>query len=522
MVKMNRLEYYQAGLYIRLSDEDGDKGESNSVTNQRSLLIEFCKSQPDLLICEIYIDDGYSGTNFQRPDFQRMLDDIENKKINCVIVKDLSRFGRDYIDTGHYLERFFPRRGIRFISISDGIDSKKNDYDLMLPIKNIFNEQYARDISKKIRYTIDTKQKAGEFIGAFASYGYKKDPNNKNKLLIDEYAADIVRRIFCLFLEGNGKQTIARILNEDGILSPTLYKNANGLKYRNSNVRHNNITWSYSTISNILSNEIYVGNMVQGRHRQSFGNKAKLTSKADWIVVKNTHDAIIDIDTWNKTQSMLQRRTRKLDLTTNQHIFAGFLRCGDCDYAMCKHYQIKDGEKIYQFMCGNYRKNGVKYCSSHIIDYTVLENIVLNDLKKIIKAIENLDAIVQSSMRINQKKNNYEQRKELEKLIKKYQEITQSMYEDYKEGILSKQEFLLYKGSYNLKIDNLRKQLSFFNNEEIDLKQNEWIEKLRKYKTIEKLDRSIIIEMINVIYIYDDKRVKIVYNFSNELENLFK
>ena len=286
---------FNVAVYIRLSREDGDKEESDSVGNQRRLLTEYIAKKEEFILYDIYIDDGYSGTNFNRPDFQRMITDIEEGKVNCVIVKDLSRFGRDYIDTGRYLERYFPEVGVRFISVTDGIDSMKQTYDMLLPIKNIFNEQYARDISKKIQSTMKSKQKAGEFIGAFTSYGYKKSPVNKNKLVIDDYAASVVRRIFSLYIHGFGKQKIAKILNEEGILSPVEYKKFNCDNYRNAKCLGSTTYWSYSAVNSILHRQMYVGNMVQGTKHQSMRSRQKKMPKEDWIIVENTHEPIIDL-----------------------------------------------------------------------------------------------------------------------------------------------------------------------------------------------------------------------------------
>lgn len=229
-----------------------------------------------------------------------MIEDIESGNVNCVIVKDLSRFGRDYIETGRFLERVFPDLGIRFISITDGIDSLKQVYDMLLPIKNIFNEQYARDISKKVRTAVKTKQQSGEFIGAFTSYGYKKSSTDKNKLIIDEYAANIVRRIFDMYVKGYGKQKIAVVLNNEGILCPSEYKKLNGLNYNNANKLDSTTYWSYSTINSILSKEIYIGNMVQGTRIQRMRGKQKKVPKEQWIIVENTHEPIIDMGTWQK------------------------------------------------------------------------------------------------------------------------------------------------------------------------------------------------------------------------------
>lgn len=384
---------YLTALYIRLSREDGDKEESDSIGNQRKLLMEYIASKEELVLKDIYIDDGYSGTNFNRPDFKRLIHDIEEKEVNCVIVKDLSRFGRDYIDTGRYLERFFPEMGVRFIAISDGIDSKRQTYDMMLPIKNIFNEQYARDISKKIQATVKIKQHSGEFIGSFASYGYKKSPVDKNKLVIDEYPASIVKRIFDMYVSGIGKQRIARILTNEGILCPSAYKQLNGQQYKNSNYRENSY-WTYSTINSILHKEIYIGNMVQGTKHQTMRGKQNRVAKEDWIIVSQTHEPIIDQETWNRAQSLLKRRTRQLDLVSNQNIFAGFIRCGDCDAAMAKvSWSRADGTKSDSFYCGTYKRYGNKYCTPHTLPLNILEQIVLDDLKKIIHSISDLEKL---------------------------------------------------------------------------------------------------------------------------------
>ena len=207
-------------LYCRLSREDGDRMESDSIGNQRKLLEAYIENHPELVMAECYADDGYTGTNFQRPAFQRMLRDIENGRIRCVLVKDLSRFGRDYIETGRYLERWLPEHGARFIAVTDNIDSDRGAYDMMMPLKNLFNTQYARDISQKVKSSLHAKQQRGEFIGAFASYGYCKDPQNHNRLVIDPPAAEVVRRIFTLFENGMGKIRIAKQLNEEGIPCP--------------------------------------------------------------------------------------------------------------------------------------------------------------------------------------------------------------------------------------------------------------------------------------------------------------
>lgn len=520
---------FSTAAYVRLSREDGDKEESDSVGNQRKLLLDYIDKSEDLELFDIYIDDGYTGTNFKRPSFQKMISDIESGYVNCVIVKDLSRFGRDYIETGRYLERYFPDLEVRFISISDNIDSLKQTYDILLPIKNIFNEQYARDISKKVHTAIKTKQKAGEFIGAFTSYGYKKSPTNKNKLIIDDYAANIVRRIFSLYIQGCGKLSIAKMLNEEGVLSPAEYKKNNGENYKNFNKLDNTSYWTYSTIDKILRREIYIGNMVQGTRRQHMRSKQKMLNKEKWIVVENTHEPIIDKETWKKAQALLNKRTRLLDLNTNMYIFAGFVRCADCRRAMAKHtWKRTDGSKSYTLNCGTYVRYGSKYCTAHTINLQVLYDVVLNDLRTIVKSITDLKELANSQISTDKSKIKASQaeieriRSELERLKK----LKKSLYEDFKEELITKQEFLTYRDDYTKKEELFTKRMQTLEDENKREQTSEpfdtpWLKRLLELRDIEELDREIIVEMIDEILVYENHKIKIIYNFSDELSNLF-
>lgn len=520
---------FNTAIYIRLSREDGDRQESYSISNQKKLLTDYVLNHDDLNLFDIYVDDGYTGTNFVRPDFQQMMSDIETSKVNCVVVKDLSRFGRDYIDTGRYLERLFPDLGIRFISITDNIDSMKQAYDMLLPIKNIFNEQYARDISNKIQTTVKSKQKSGEFIGAFTSYGYKKSPANKNKLIIDTYAANVVRRIFSLFIQGYGKQTIAKILNEEGILCPTEYKQANGENYKNSNRLKSTTYWSYSTINDILHREMYIGNMVQGTKHQRMRSKQKSIPKEDWIVIANTHEPIIEKEVWEKAQTLLKIRTRKLDLETNKNIFAGLIRCGDCGRAMSKSmWRLADGSRVFTLYCGTYKRYGKKYCSPHTLPMHILDAIVLNDLKTIIQNVDNLNELAKADELTNNKTKKFADT-ELHKInleLERLKNLKRSIYEDYKEELISKEEFLSYREDYIKREQLYKKHLEMLEstqNENMteNILNSPWLKRLLEMKDIESLDRNIVVEMISEIKVYEDHRIKIIYNFSDELEYLF-
>ncbi|WP_461812663.1 recombinase family protein [Faecalimonas sp.] len=509
------MSIFSVGIYIRLSREDGDKEESDSVVNQKKILTEYIKEEKEFTLYDIYIDDGFTGTNFNRPSFQRMLLDIESREVNCVIVKDLSRFGRDYIETGRYLEKIFPKYDVRFIAVTDHIDSFKREYDLLLPIKNIFNEQYARDISNKIQETIKIKQKTGQFIGAFASYGYKKSPINKNQLIVDPYAAEIVRQIFFMYIQGYGKQSIAKQLNEMEVDSPSEYKKKQGENYKNGNRLQSTCYWTYSTVNFILQNEMYIGNMVQGKKHQHMGNKQKVVEKDNWIRVMNTHEPIIDKEIWDKAQNLLKKRQKDVGLKKNTNIFAGFLQCGDCGRTMTKTYwKSASGNKKYFFCCGTYKRNGKKYCTPHWVPFEILENILLKDLKEILENVESLQELTSEQMKkeIKEQKRTENNSIAIKEELEKIEKLRQFVYEDYREGVLTKQECLIYREKYKKKKLFYEKQLELLKGREIEFK-DKWEDELLKLKDIKELDREIIIEMVDKIIIYEDHRIKITYNF---------
>lgn len=526
MEYMNRS--YNAALYIRLSREDGDKEESYSVGNQRKLLMDYIDRREDMVFYDTYIDDGYTGTNFNRPGFRRMMDDIDEGNVNCVVVKDLSRFGRDYIDTGRYLERIFPDMGVRFVSVTDDIDSAKRAYDMLLPIKNIFNEQYARDISNKIHATIKTKQQSGQFIGAFTSYGYKKSPQDKNKLIVDEYAAGVVRKIFDLYVSGHGKQTIAKMLNAEGILCPAEYKSVNGENYRNFKRLESTTYWTYSTINSILKKEIYIGNMVQGTKTQRMRSKQRSVDRRDWIIVNDTHEAIIDMETWNKAQTLLKRRKRDIGLDKNVNIFAGFVKCGDCGRSLVKNmYRHKDGSRVFALFCGTYKRCGKELCTPHSIPMKVLEEIVLTDINDVIRTLGDMKAVAEKHD-FGLKKIKADNKKEEEKIneeLKKIRRLKKDLYEDYKSTLISKDEFLSYREDYTKKEELYEKQVATLKKgEDIngmnDVFELPSVKNLLEMKRIESLDRSIIAEVIDEIIVYEGRKIKIRYRFSDDTGQL--
>ena len=372
---------YRAALYIRLSKEDESEGPSESVNNQQSLLNEFVR-QYHLSVYDVYIDDGWSGTNFDRPGFRRMIADIENGKVNMVITKDLSRLGRDYILTGHYMERYFPEHQVRYISLLDGIDtgvdSTAND---ITPFRAIMNDMYAKDISKKISSVKHDKQRKGLFIGGKAVYGYRMHPTEKNRIVIDEDAAAVVRRVFGMALEGISCRQIAVRLNAEGIPTPASYA---GLTVANPGPYTGQ--WSGERVSDMLQNETYIGNMVQGRTRKiSYKSKKCVKQdRRDWIVVEGTHEPIIDGETFDKVRTLLdsrkQTRTRTYDF-----LLKGLIFCRECGYPLAViNRKTAAGEDRLFFVCRTYQrftKAGV--CTSHTIKEQTVTRAVMEKVREV-------------------------------------------------------------------------------------------------------------------------------------------
>lgn len=515
------LSQYRTAPYERLSREDGDRIESDSILNQQSLIEDYCARHTEFVLTEHYADDGFTGTNFNRPAFQRLVSDIEAGKIDCVIVKDLSRFGRDYIDMGYYLERYFPSRHVRFIAINDNVDSDKGPYDMMLPLKNVFNAQYAKDISGKVRSAFEVKQNRGQFVGAFASYGYLKDPEQKGHLIPDPVASQVVRRIFDMAASGVGQIRIAKVLNEEGVPCPSEYKRLMGDRYRNSKKLDSTKYWTYPTIHKMLANEMYLGSMVQRRSvRPAMHGKAVAAPRENWAVVENTHDPIISQELWDTVQAQLNKNTRALDLNNNVGLFAGLIKCGDCGRSMVK---TKWDNRIH-YSCGSYRRYGSSFCSSHYIPQNDLEEIILADLNSIIAAVDDLTQVAeQNRPRDEFKHRTDEERRRLETTLSRIQRLKQNAYEDYRDNLLNREEFLRYKADYDQQEQKLTDQLNSLNNKQPDkLLEEPWVEQLLRLGHLTELDRATLAQTVKEIQIFEDKQIEITYLFSDSLRLLLE
>ena len=511
----------KTALYERLSREDGDRLESDSIINQQRMLEDYCKQHPEFQVVDHYSDDGYTGTNFNRPAFKCMLSDIENGKISCVIVKDLSRFGRDYIDMGYYLERYFPAHGVRFIAINDNVDSQQGPYDMLLPLKNVFNTQYAKDISQKVRSAFAVKQNRGEFVGAFASYGYLKDPENHSKLIVDPVAGKVVQRVFKMAASGMGQIRIAQALNEEKIPCPSEYKRLMGEKYTNNRKLDSTRYWTYATIHRMLQNQMYIGNMVQRRSvRPAMHGKAKVLDSSQWSIVPGTHEALISQDLWDAVQAQVCQNSRPLDFEQSVSPFAGFLKCGDCGRSMAK---TRWNSKIY-YTCGSYKRYGAMACTKHYILQDDLERIILNDLNCIIGTVDNLQKIVEDNKFSPTSENSTaNEATRLEVALNRVRKLKQGAYEDYRDKLISREDFIRYKQDYDAQEETLAHQLEQLQKPEDSVSQAKpWIDNLLQTGRLEELDRETIVQTIKEIRIFEDKRIEIQYLFSDGLRDVLE
>lgn len=521
-----------AADYLRLSREDGDKLESDSIRNQRSLLQDFVSKHSELSLIEEYVDDGYSGANFERPAFQRMMEDVRNHKINCIIVKDLSRLGRNYIETGRYLEKIFPVLGVRFIAVNDHYDSAdtKNDADqIIVPFKNLINDAYCRDISMKIRSQLEIKRKKGEFTGSYASYGYAKDPVDKNHLVIDEYAAEIVRFIFNMKMDGYSADRIAMKLNEMGVLTPMEYKRSCGFNYTCGFRSYKDAKWCATSVLRILKNELYVGTMVQGKTRKiNYKVKACMDVRPeDWVKVEGTHEPIVSREIFECVQNLMKLDTRTSPEEEMIYIFSGLLRCGDCGQNMVRRVVKKKGKQYCYYHCSTYKnKEG---CTSHNISDVKLQKVVLEAIQKQIALLVQADAIMAQIENIPQQQFGVKlldsQIRTLNAEVQKYKDLRNNLYQDMVDGIITREEYRDIKQTFTRKMERAEESIRELETKKRRLLSNEmrtqkWVEEFKNCRNIESLDRKVTVMLIERIVIYSSDRIEIHFNHADEMAEL--
>ena len=535
---MKKQQHYKAATLCRLSVDDGNFGGSVSIETQKILLEQYCKDHK-ITDYKFYCDDGCSGTNFDRPSFKKMLSDIDEGKINLVIVKDLSRFGRNYVEAGMYVQRFTDSN-IRFIAADDNYDSLVNSDDLLFPIKNEVNEMYARDVSKKTKAAKKAKARDGQFIGSKAPFGYKIDPNDRHHLIVDEPAAQVVKRIFRLASEGVGYNKMAKIFREEKVLTPIAYFNLNNPDYFKSDYWRKEFDWHVTSIRAILNNEVYLGKLVYGKQRnKSMKSKEKVRNpKEDWIVVENCHEPIITQELWDTVHKILNAKHRPAKVGEVQ-MFAGLLYCSDCGHCLTySQKQRKDGSYHGAYSCWMYKTHGKEYCASHYITFDRIYELVLIDIQRNLfqyrKNTDKFKSILSRKYQSDSQKQaeqitlEYEQK---QKRCEELDKIISRLYEDNVLGRIGDERYESMSQSYELEQVEIKKALPILKSKIDELKRqsdcaDNFINVIKKYTIIDKLDAAILNELIDKIVVHhkeqaEDGRtfqqIEIYYRFVGKL-----
>ena len=534
--KARTTEEQWTALYCRLSCDDHLQGDSNSIRNQKMLLKQYA-DEHRLRNVKFYVDDGYSGSNFDRPDFKRMIDDVDNGKVSTVIVKDMSRFGRDHILVGYYTKYYFAEADVRFIAVYDQVDSELNPDDDITPFKNILNEMYAKDCSKKIRAVMKAKGNAGKHITTLPPLGYKKDANDKEKWVIDEQGAEIVREIFSLCIKGYRPTQIARILTERGVDTPVVYFHKHGLP-TSLKIREGSEIWDQKTVAGILENLEYTGCTVNFKYcKKSYKSKKCIKlPQEEWLVFENTQEAIIDRQTFDTVQKIRQCKRRPTPMG-EMNALSGMLYCADCGKKMylCRCTTMKQAE---YFNCSSYRKAPKRTCTSHQITVKAVEALLLEDLRRTVRFAKSQK---QTFLQLLQNNADEKEKQELkantrdltaaEERIKALDKIIQSLYEDKVAGKLSEERYLKLSETYESEQAGLTEKVKALKEmlEKRKEQQNrirDFMKLVEKYSDIRELTPEVIRSFVDRIIVHEKRKenghyrqeVEIVYNFIGAVE----
>ena len=526
-------------IYCRLSRDDGTETESNSIGNQKKMLTQKAK-ELGLTNTKYYVDDGYTGTNFNRPAFQELLDDIEMGYISVVIVKDLSRLGRDYVSVGHYTDNYFPEHNVRFIAVNDMVDSDEGENEIA-PFKNVMNEMYARDISRKVRSAHRIRGNMGEPLSQ-PPYGYMKSPENKKKWIIDTEAAEVVRDIYRMCLDGMGNESIARELQNRQVLIPMAYWQSKGLNRGGKKTQPNPYKWCKTTVQKILAQQEYCGDVINFKtYSKNFKNKTRIDNPVEnWKIFRDVHEPIIDRDTWETVQKLTARTKRRAPKKENarKHIFSGLIRCADCGSNMRYHTNTVNKD-IHYFSCGNYVKDTRGTCPErHYIRADALEQIVIFELKRLAIMLQQDEQLLAEILEKKTHKDFYDEKKflegELQKAIVRQQSVAslyEKLYEDNATGKVTDEWFTHMSHKYEVereelkvKIFNLREEVA--NMQTVQHSKDMFIGAVRKFLDMETITAPLIHELIDHIDVYEaegkgknkTQRVVIHYNFVGYLE----
>lgn len=507
----------QAAIYCRLSQDDGSLGESGSIQTQKAILTQYCQEHY-MEIVDCYCDDGWSGTNFDRPAFQRMIGDIEAGRVNTVIVKDLSRFGREYAQMGLYIEHYFEEKGVRFLSLAENIDSSQGLNNLVLPFTNVINSLYARQASEKTKAAHRARAKNGMFLGSRAPYGYQKDPNDRHHLIVDPEAAEVVKEIFRMFADGIGYVRMTKILRERNILNPQAYFNQNNPDYyKHSNYWRKPFDWHATSVRAILNNPVYLGKLTFGKTKtKGFFDKRRVpTEESDWIVVEHTHEPLVSQELWDTVHQMMKARRRE---NGSGHVqpFAGLVKCAGCGSSLNASYDKKKG-KYTGFSCWVYKNYGKQRCTSHAIGWQTLNRLVLEDIRRNaqvakLAAARYVGVLLRAKLEKEKGETVRAERelKKAEKRIGELDKILAKLYEDQALGKISEVRYQAMAPGYEAeqaslqeRVSQLREQLA--HTQEVQDNVEQFVPLIQKYTDIQELTPHILNELIEKIVVHEKK-----------------
>lgn len=531
---------YMAAAYVRLSVEDSGKPGADTIEGQKALLTSFIENQSDMELEALFCDNGRTGTDFDRPQFEKMMEEVRKGRVDCIVVKDLSRFGRNYKETGNYLERIFPFLGVRFIAVNDSFDTltaERTQEGYIVPLKNLINEVYSKDISKKSASALHVKQKNGEFIGAWAPYGYRKDPDNKHHLVINEETAPTVRQIFKWRSEGVAVVQIGRRLNDAGVLSPSAYL------YETGEVRtekYKGVLWKTQVIKNILAHPVYIGHMVQGRKKQSFyeGKRQTYVDETDWIVVRNTHEPIIDTETFETVQRIANQRKAEYNarlgkfahLEHSENILQGLVWCPHCKRPMVRYKNVSHGSKLwYTYICPGHADDPAR-CRFVSIKEEELNEVLFTAIQSQIQIAADLEAVVR---KLNAQPEFRRQRsgaaaklESARRTLKRSQSLYDSLYQNYVEQLMTEQEYVTLKARYKAEAEEAERLIAALEQEQRENKvyttENRFLTEFRAFLGTDTLTKEMASALVERIYVDADKNIDIRLRYRDEYMTLLK
>jgi DNA invertase Pin-like site-specific DNA recombinase len=531
---------YRTVGYVRLSIEDGGRPGADTLESQKRLITNYIENIPSLTLVGLWCDNGHTGTNFERPEFERLMERVRHGEIDCIVVKDLSRFGRNYKETGNYLERIFPFLNVRFIAINDNFDTltaERNEYGFIVPLKNLMNETYSRDISQKISSAIASKEKRGEFIGVWAPYGYKKSETDRHHLEINEDTASVVREIFTMRLTGMGYTGIVRKLNERGVLSPSAYLYRVGLS---RNEKYRDTLWTPWNVKEILQNEVYLGHLVQGkRTQQSYkqARKERYAPSDEWRITKNAHEAIIDEQTFRSAQELSKERSEAYFASLENsggvktpNMFSRLVYCADCGKALSRRqvYSNWQGKKVYyySYLCLT-SLNKSSACSPKNLKERELLEIVGTAIRRHIDAVTDLEKrvkVIWEAEYAARKHTLESQITAAERELTRSQALYDGLYQSLVDGIVTRQEYTAMKRNYRTLCDECAEHLDTLKRQHKELERcspvNPMFAEIRKFQSIEGLPEELIHALITRIEVSDNSELHITFNYQDEFEAL--